>query len=140
MNKQCRNIWVNSFSRLVFHPFPSLFIFLSFPSPVYRPPPTHTHNFWREGDSDKADFFLLLLLFNIYWFHVDSLVGWLLLHCRHETPVLAKPIRVIHVDKDIVVLDKPGSLPVSGSFRERRKCFFFFFLVCFVCLVWSFIL
>lgn len=35
------------------------------------------------------------------------------LYCRHETPVLAKPIKLIHVDEDIVVLDKPCSLPVS---------------------------
>lgn len=35
------------------------------------------------------------------------------LYCRHETPVLAKPIKLIHVDEEIVVLDKPCSLPVS---------------------------
>lgn len=45
---------------------------------------------------------------------ISSLIGRLVgVHYRHETPVLAKPIRVIHVDEDIVVLDKPGSLPVS---------------------------
>lgn len=33
--------------------------------------------------------------------------------CRHETPVLANPIKLIHVDEDLVVLDKPCSLPVS---------------------------
>ena len=35
------------------------------------------------------------------------------LHCRHETPVLSKPIDVIHLSEDLVVLDKPCSLPVS---------------------------
>lgn len=34
---------------------------------------------------------------------------------RHETPVLAKPLKLVHVDEDIVVLDKPCSLPVSGT-------------------------
>lgn len=33
--------------------------------------------------------------------------------CRHETPVLANPIKLIHVDEELVVLDKPCSLPVS---------------------------
>lgn len=37
----------------------------------------------------------------------------LLVHYRHETPVLANPIKLIHVDEDLVVLDKPCSLPVS---------------------------
>ena len=34
-------------------------------------------------------------------------------NCRHETPVLSKPIEVIHLSEDLVVLDKPCSLPVS---------------------------
>lgn len=32
---------------------------------------------------------------------------------RHETPVLDHPIKIIYVDNDLVVLDKPCSLPVS---------------------------
>lgn len=32
---------------------------------------------------------------------------------RHETPVLSKPIELIHLSEDLVVLDKPCSLPVS---------------------------
>lgn len=32
---------------------------------------------------------------------------------RHETPVLASPLRIIHVDEELLVLDKPCSLPVS---------------------------
>jgi len=35
------------------------------------------------------------------------------LYWRHETPVLGKPIKLIHVDEDIVLLDKPCSLLVS---------------------------
>uniref|UniRef100_A0A1B6MUR0 Pseudouridylate synthase RPUSD2 n=2 Tax=Cicadellinae TaxID=33370 RepID=A0A1B6MUR0_9HEMI len=40
---------------------------------------------------------------------------------RHETPVLAKPLRLIHVDDDIVVLDKPCSLPVHPCGRYRHN-------------------
>ena len=32
---------------------------------------------------------------------------------RHETPVLSKPIDIVHLSEDLVVLDKPCSLPVS---------------------------
>nr|XP_022916743.1 uncharacterized protein C18B11.02c-like isoform X2 [Onthophagus taurus] len=40
---------------------------------------------------------------------------------RHETPVLANPIKLIHVDEDIVVLDKPCSLPVHPCGRYRHN-------------------
>lgn len=33
---------------------------------------------------------------------------------RHETPVLAHPIKIIHLDNDLIVLDKPCSVPVSN--------------------------
>ena len=33
---------------------------------------------------------------------------------RHETPVLSKPIEVVHLSEELVVLDKPCSLPVSS--------------------------
>jgi len=36
---------------------------------------------------------------------------------RHETPVLSKPIEVIHLSEDLVVLDKPCSLPVHPCGR-----------------------
>jgi hypothetical protein len=41
-------------------------------------------------------------------------------HCaaltrRHETPVLSKPIEVVHLSEELVVLDKPCSLPVSNT-------------------------
>jgi 23S rRNA-/tRNA-specific pseudouridylate synthase len=32
---------------------------------------------------------------------------------RHETPVLATDIEIIHLDEDLVVLDKPCSIPVD---------------------------
>jgi hypothetical protein len=32
---------------------------------------------------------------------------------RHETPVLSKPIELVHLSDELVVLDKPCSLPVS---------------------------
>ncbi|XP_075213779.1 rluA pseudouridine synthase 2 [Lycorma delicatula] len=40
---------------------------------------------------------------------------------RHETPVLAKSLRLIHVDDDIVALDKPCSLPVHPCGRYRHN-------------------
>ncbi|KAK9738645.1 RNA pseudouridylate synthase [Popillia japonica] len=40
---------------------------------------------------------------------------------RHETPVLANPIKLIHVDEDLVVLDKPCSLPVHPCGRYRHN-------------------
>ena len=36
---------------------------------------------------------------------------------RHETPVLSKPIEVVHLSEELVVLDKPCSLPVSLYFN-----------------------
>ena len=32
---------------------------------------------------------------------------------RHEPPVTAAPLNIIHQDEDLVVLDKPASIPVS---------------------------
>lgn len=32
---------------------------------------------------------------------------------RHEVPVTADPIEVVYMDDDLVVVDKPASIPVS---------------------------
>ncbi|KAH9628977.1 hypothetical protein HF086_001887 [Spodoptera exigua] len=40
---------------------------------------------------------------------------------RHETPVLASPLRIIHVDEELLVLDKPCSLPVHPCGRYRHN-------------------
>ncbi|XP_065090802.1 pseudouridylate synthase RPUSD2-like isoform X2 [Ochlerotatus camptorhynchus] len=40
---------------------------------------------------------------------------------RHETPVLAHSINIIYVDNDLVVLDKPCSLPVHPCGRYRHN-------------------
>ncbi|XP_075991937.1 pseudouridylate synthase RPUSD2-like isoform X2 [Anticarsia gemmatalis] len=40
---------------------------------------------------------------------------------RHETPVLASPLRLIHVDEELLVLDKPCSLPVHPCGRYRHN-------------------
>jgi len=40
---------------------------------------------------------------------------------RHETPVLSKPIEVIHCSEELVVLDKPCSLPVHPCGRYRHN-------------------
>lgn len=41
---------------------------------------------------------------------------------RHETPVLASPLRIIHVDEELLVLDKPCSLPVSQRWDRLILC------------------
>lgn len=33
---------------------------------------------------------------------------------RHEVPVTSQPITIVHMDDDIVVVNKPASIPVSG--------------------------
>ncbi|KAG8238539.1 hypothetical protein J437_LFUL018353 [Ladona fulva] len=33
---------------------------------------------------------------------------------RHEVPVTAEPITIVHADKDLVVVNKPASIPVSS--------------------------
>lgn len=38
--------------------------------------------------------------------------------CRHEVPVTSEPITVIHMDEDVVVVNKPASIPVSGVLPE----------------------
>ncbi|XP_023340108.1 RNA pseudouridylate synthase domain-containing protein 2 isoform X2 [Eurytemora carolleeae] len=40
---------------------------------------------------------------------------------RHETPVLSKPIELIHLSDELVVLDKPCSLPVHPCGRYRHN-------------------
>lgn len=42
---------------------------------------------------------------------------------RHETPVLDHPIKIIYVDNDLVVLDKPCSLPVSKNAIQKNSIF-----------------
>lgn len=45
----------------------------------------------------------------------------MLLIDRHETPVLAKPIEILYIDQDLVVLDKPGSIPVHNFSKNLDK-------------------
>ena len=65
--------------------------------------------------------FLIFFLTQMYWVYDKKSDGYIwrfflpLGYCRHETPVLSKPIEVIHLSEDLVVLDKPCSLPVSSS-------------------------
>lgn len=42
---------------------------------------------------------------------------------RHEVPVTSQPIAIVHMDDDIVVVNKPASIPVSGL-RDRHICLF----------------
>lgn len=36
---------------------------------------------------------------------------------RHEVPVTSDPIEVVHMDEDLVVVNKPASIPVSYFFH-----------------------
>lgn len=38
---------------------------------------------------------------------------------RHEVPVTSQQIAIVHMDDDIVVVNKPASIPVSGL-RDRH--------------------
>ena len=49
------------------------------------------------------------------------------IRCRHEVPIAADPISIIHMDEDIVVVNKPASIPVSGI--EDCQCTVFFVVV-----------
>eukprot|EP01135_Chromosphaera_perkinsii_P011095 Nk52_evm4s2340 gene=Nk52_evmTU4s2340 len=40
---------------------------------------------------------------------------------RHEPPVSAEPIALIHVDEDVVVVNKPASVPVHPTGRYRHN-------------------
>lgn len=40
---------------------------------------------------------------------------------RHEVPVLNKPIQIIHIDDDVVVINKPSSIPVHPCGRYRHN-------------------
>ncbi|XP_077542915.1 pseudouridylate synthase RPUSD2-like [Haemaphysalis longicornis] len=44
---------------------------------------------------------------------------------RHEVPVLGAPIRILHSSKDIVVIDKPPSIPVHPCGRYRHNSVIF---------------
>ena len=41
----------------------------------------------------------------------------LLLFRRHEVPVSIERIKIIHIDDDLVVVNKPASIPVSARFN-----------------------
>lgn len=43
------------------------------------------------------------------------------LNHRHELPVLAAPIKIIHMDRDTVIIDKPPSLPIHPCGRYRHN-------------------
>lgn len=47
----------------------------------------------------------------------------LLLFSRHEVPVTSQPITIVHMDDDIVVVNKPASIPVSGL-NDRHLIYF----------------
>lgn len=46
---------------------------------------------------------------------------WLSVCCRHEVPVTSQPITIVHMDEDVVVVNKPASIPVSG--QQDCHCF-----------------
>jgi tRNA pseudouridine synthase 8/2,5-diamino-6-(5-phospho-D-ribitylamino)-pyrimidin-4(3H)-one deaminase len=44
---------------------------------------------------------------------------------RHEPPVTAEPIKIIHETDEILVVNKPGSIPIhpTGRFRHNTVVF-----------------
>ncbi|CAI2182434.1 20439_t:CDS:2 [Funneliformis geosporum] len=40
---------------------------------------------------------------------------------RHEPPITAAPIKIISTENDLIVIDKPGSIPVHPSGRYRHN-------------------
>jgi 23S rRNA-/tRNA-specific pseudouridylate synthase len=60
--------------------------------------------------------------------------GYLLHHCdrlvhvmhRHEPPVTARPIKIVYEDDELLVIDKPSSIPVSRMREEGGEANFFF--------------
>lgn len=44
---------------------------------------------------------------------------------RHEVPVVASPIEIVHIDKDVVVINKPASIPVHPCGRYRHNTIVF---------------
>lgn len=50
---------------------------------------------------------------------------------RHEVPVTCHPITIVHMDEDVVVVNKPASIPVSGAETAKSiilQTFFYFFI------------
>ena len=41
---------------------------------------------------------------------------------RHEPPVTAEPIRTVHEDDDMIVIDKPAGVPVHPAGRYKFNC------------------
>lgn len=60
------------------------------------------------------DFCLFVILLNKRNPHDRQHTQYTLDKKRHETPVLDHPIKIIHLDDDLIVLDKPCSVPVSN--------------------------
>ena len=48
---------------------------------------------------------------------------YLMRHLRHEVPVKMSRIQVVHCDPDVVVIDKPASVPVSRA-KFISNCIF----------------
>ena len=38
---------------------------------------------------------------------------------RHEVPVSSEEIKIVHIDDDLVVVNKPASIPVKFFFLEK---------------------
>ena len=37
---------------------------------------------------------------------------------RHEVPVSSEEIKIVHIDEDLVVVNKPASIPVSNYYQS----------------------
>jgi 23S rRNA-/tRNA-specific pseudouridylate synthase len=58
--------------------------------------------------------FFLLLLTTETLIEYDKSYIECVVFSRHEVPVTSQPITIVFMDDDIVVVNKPASIPVSG--------------------------
>ena len=81
--------------------------------------PTHTHT--------HTDLLCACTSVNEKVSTMDIVIGHNELVChtvhRHEPPVSAQPLTIIHNDDHFVALDKPASIPVSQLFRILHHLF-----------------
>lgn len=93
---------------LPFCPPPSFSLFICIPDSF-----SSSANRWFEKRCCFPFFFFL-------YFHLKSVCVHIF--SRHEVPVTSQPITIVYMDDDIVVVNKPASIPVSGL----SDCHYFF--------------
>lgn len=54
--------------------------------------------------------------------------SYIFFNSRHEVPVTSQPITIVYMDDDIVVVNKPASIPVSGL----SDCHYFLYVILYI--------